>query len=297
MGTRVRIVFYAESAEIACKAAFAEIAAVDTAMSDYKPESEISRLSREAGKGPQPVSEALYAVLQAAQRTAELSGGAFDVTIGPLVRLWRRSRDEGRLPLPEEIRAAKDLVDYRKLLLDPVKRTVTLEKPGMLLDVGGIAKGYGCDRALAALASLGIHRAMVDAGGGMALGDPPPGAPGWKIGMIGDSHRMLILSRCGVATAGDLEQFVEIDGIRYSHIMDPVTGVGLTNRAMATVIARNGLLADAFDTPICILGAERGFRMVSHEPGTEAWTRSDHRRPAETAGFAKFTAEREPSPK
>jgi thiamine biosynthesis lipoprotein len=294
MGTRVRIVFYAESAERARKAAFAEIAAIDAAMSDYKPESEISRLSRAAGKGPQPVSEALYAVLQAAQRTSELSGGAFDVTIGPLIRLWRRSRDERRLPLPEEIRAAKNLVDYRKLLLDPVKRTATLEKPGMLLDVGGIAKGYGCDRALAALASLGVHRAMVDAGGGMALGDPPPGAPGWKIGMIGDSHRMLILSRCAVATAGDLEQFVEIDGVRYSHIVDPVTGVGLTNRAMATVIARNGLLADAFDTPLCILGAERGFRMVLREPGTEAWIRSDRRHPAETPGFSRFTAERDP---
>src|SRR5689334_5866478 len=126
MGTAVRVVFYAPSAELADrgrKAAFAVMKDVDDLMSDYKPESELSRLSRAAGKGPQPVSQPLFEVLQASVRTAELSEGTFDVTIGPLIRLWRRSRKEQKLPSPEEVRAAKALVDYRKLVLDPAKRT------------------------------------------------------------------------------------------------------------------------------------------------------------------------------
>jgi thiamine biosynthesis lipoprotein len=294
MGTAVRVVFYAPSAELADrgrKAAFAVMKDVDDLMSDYKPESELSRLSRAAGKGPQPVSQPLFEVLQASLRTAELSEGTFDVTIGPLIRLWRRSRKELKLPSPEEVRAAKALVDYRKLVLDPAKRTAELRMEGMILDLGGIAKGYACDRALAALKELGITRALVDTGGGMALGDPPPDKPGWRIGMLGDSSRLLVLRNCGVSTSGDVEQFVEIDGKRYSHIIDPATGLGLTNQAMATVIAPTGLISDALDTPICILGPERGLRMASSQKGVEAWTQwveNRRRKRAESPGFARY---------
>jgi len=296
MGTAVRVVLYASSPELAergRKAAFAVMKEVDDLMSDYKPESELSRLSRAAGKGPQPVSAALFDVLEASIRTAELSQGTFDVTIGPLIRLWRRSRKEIRLPSPEEIRAAQALVDYRKLALDRTKRTAELRQEGMILDLGGIAKGYACDRALAALKQLRITRALVDTGGGMALGDPPPDKPGWRIGMLGDSSRVLVLKNCGVSTSGDVEQFVEIDGKRYSHIIDPATGLGLTNQAMATVIAPTGLQSDALDTPICILGPERGLKMASGQPGVEAWTQwveNRRRKRAETPGFKAYEA-------
>jgi len=294
MGTKVRIILYApfpEKAELGRKAAFLMVKLVDQLMSDYQPESELSRLSRAAGRGPQPVTRELFEVLQASVRTAELSDGAFDITAGPLVKLWRRSRKEGKLPAPEEIRAAQALVDYRKLVLDPAKRTAELRQEGMQLDVGGIAKGYACDRALAALKGCGIPCALVDTGGGMALGDPPPGKPGWRIGMLGDPSRVLVLSNCGISTAGDVEQFVEIDGKRYSHIIDPATGLGLTNRAMATVISPDGLTSDALDTPICILGAERGLKMASSQKGVEAWTQwieNRIRKRAETPGFQRY---------
>jgi thiamine biosynthesis lipoprotein len=294
MGTTVRLVLYAptpEQAERGRLAAFAVMKDVDDLMSDYKPGSELSRLSRSAGRGPQPVSPPLFEVLQASVRAAELSGGAFDVTAGPLVKLWRRSRKERKLPSAEELRSARALVDYRRLVLDPAKRTAELLQEGMQLDLGGIAKGYACDRALAALHGLGIRRALVDTGGGMALGDPPPGKPGWRIGMLGDSSRVLVLSNCGISTAGDVEQFVEIDGKRYSHIIDLATGLGLTNQAMATVLAPNGLTSDALDTPVCILGAERGLTMLSREKGVEAWTQwieSGRRKRAETPGFSRF---------
>jgi thiamine biosynthesis lipoprotein len=296
MGTAVRVVLYASSPELAergRKAAFAVMKEVDDLMSDYKPESELSRLSRAAGKGPQPVSQALFDVLEASIRTAELSQGTFDVTIGPLIRLWRRSRKELQLPSPEEIRAAQALVDYRKLSLDRTKRTAELRQEGMILDLGGIAKGYACDRALAVLKELRLSRALIDTGGGMALGDPPPDKPGWRIGMLGDSSRVLVLKNCGVSTSGDVEQFVEIDGKRYSHIIDPATGLGLTNQAMATVIAPTGLQSDALDTPICILGPERGLKMASGQPGVEAWTQwveNRRRKRAETPGFKAYEA-------
>jgi thiamine biosynthesis lipoprotein len=299
MGTRVRVVFYAaspEQADAGRKATFAVMKQVDDLMSDYKPDSELSRLSAAAGKGPQPVSQPLFDVLQSSLDTAVASDGTFDITVGPLVRLWRRSRKERKLPSPEEVAAAKALVDYRKLRLNPAARTAELLLPGMVLDLGGIAKGYACDKGIEALRHLGISRALVDTGGGMALGDPPPDKKGWRIGMLGDSSKILELSNCGVSTSGDIEQFVEIDGKRYSHIIDPATGLGLTNQAMATVIAKDGLTSDALDTPICILGAERGLKMAAAH-GAEAWTQwidGKKRRREQTAGFARYVVPDEP---
>jgi len=299
MGTTVRVVLYAPTPELAERgrtAAFDVMRQVDDLMSDYKPDSELSRLSAAAGKGPRPVSQALYDVLESSRWTAAASDGAFDITVGPLVRLWRRSRKEGKLPTPAEVQAAKALVGIDQLALDPGRRTAELRKPGMILDLGGIAKGYACDKALAALRALGITRALVDTGGGMALGDPPPDKAGWRIGMLGDSSKILQLSNCGVSTSGDVEQFVEIDGVRYSHVINPETGLGLTNQAMATVVAKDGLTSDALDTPICILGAERGLKMAAAN-GVEAWTQwveGGRRHRAETRGFARFLAPDEP---
>jgi len=295
MGTKVRVIFYASTPEQAKQgriAAFAVMKEVDDLMSDYKPDSELSRLNRAAGKGPQSVSLPLFEVLEASIRTAEMSDGAFDITAGPLVKLWRRTRKERKLPGADEIAAAKALVDYRRLLLDRGRRTAELKTEGMALDLGGIAKGYACDRAIRALKSRGITRALVDTGGGMALGDPPPEKPGWRIGMLGDASRILVLSNCGVSTSGDVEQFVEIDGKRYSHIIDLATGLGLTNQAMATVIAPDGLTSDALDTPICILGSDRGLKMASSQKGVEAWTQwieNGRRKRAETPGFARYS--------
>ncbi len=292
MGTPCRVVFYAadsDQAERARRAAFAELAAVDERMSDYRQDSELSLLCARAGSGPVPVSEPLFDVLSAARRFSELSGGAFDVTVGPLVALWRQARREGRLPEPGALREALERTGWRKLALDPAARTVRLERPGMRLDVGGIAKGYACDRALAALARLGIRRAMVDTGGGMAIGEPPPGRPGWRIQVADQSSKVLVLAGRGVATSGDWERYVEIDGVRYSHIVDPATGVGLTNRILVTVVAPDGMSADALSTALSVLGPERGLRLAEDLPGVEAWMRwreGGAVRSAQTSGFA-----------
>jgi thiamine biosynthesis lipoprotein len=274
MGGTVRIVLYADGAgraERAARDAFEAVAAVDRDMSDYKPESELSRLSDAAGAGARPVSEPLFEVLEAGDRIAARSDGAFDVTVGPLVQLWRKARRERRLPAPDEIEAARRLVGHALLHLDAGARTARLERAGMRLDLGGIAKGYACDRALRALAAHGIRRAMVDGEGDLALGDPPPGRDAWRIQIVNHPELVLRLARCGVATSGDSERFVEIGGRRYSHIVDPRTGIGLEGMSLATVVASDGKTADALATAVSVLGPERGLALAGSLPGVSAW--------------------------
>ena len=289
MATPCEIKLFATSerkAKEAAAEAYSEIAAIDLAMNDWKTDSEISRLSGTSGREVR-VSDRLYEVLEASLSYSELSGGAFDITVGPVVRLWRKSRTERKLPPVEDLSRALEGVDYRHLRLDPVKRTARLGVAGMSLDVGGIAKGYACDRALAILKRHGIPHAMVNTGGGMALGDPPPGEKGWKIGLA-DTDDVLILSRCGVATSGDWERFVVIDGVRYSHIVDPRTGLGLTNRALVAVVAPTGMAADALTKGVMIPGPERGMKLIEGLPGTHAWMRWEEDGRTRTVQTSRF---------
>ncbi len=286
MGSPCRIVLYApdaHSAQAAAAAAFAEIAAIDASMSDWKAGSELSRLneSREA-----LVSDRLFEVLSIALRIAEGTGGAYDPTLGAAVEAWR----EARIPGEEERKEILSKVGWRHLRLDPAKRRARIEKPGVRLDLGGIAKGYAADRALAALARRGVRSALVDLGGDLSLGDPPPGAEGWRVSIGGKGSGILLLRNRGVATSGDAEKSLEIGGVRYSHILDPRTGVGLPGGAQATVVAPNATLADALATAVCVLGPEAGRTTAASIPGVEARVRAGEWE-AETAGFAALLAE------
>ncbi len=292
MATPCRIKLYAASQEEAERAkadAYAEIAAIDEAMNDYNPASEISRLSRAAGEGPILISARLFEVLEASLRYSRLSNGAFDITVGPVVQLWRRARGTKRLPEREELNVELSRVGWRQLSLDPVARTARLDTPWMALDVGGIAKGYACDRALAVLARHGITRAMVDAGGGIALGDPPPDKAGWSI-QLADTDDVLLLSNCGVATSGDWERFVVIDGKRYSHVVDPGTGLGLTTRALVAVVAPTGMAADALTKCVMIPGPVLGMKLIEGLPSTHAWMRWEDGPEVRTVRSSRFNA-------
>ncbi|MBL8794419.1 MAG: FAD:protein FMN transferase [Planctomycetia bacterium] len=279
MGTRFKIVLYAPdeaTANAAAKAAFQRIADLDATMSDYRVSSELMQLCRKAGGEPVTVSDDLYRVLAKAQEFSKLSDGAFDVTISPLVRLWRLARRTQQLPNAEDLAKAKALVGYQHMKLDAAARTVHLLKTGMLLDLGGIAKGYAADAALAVLKKHGITRALVAAGGDIAVSGPPPDAGGWKIGIQplegsdAEPSRYLLLKDAAVSTSGDAEQFVVIDGKRYSHIVDPKTGLGLLGRMSVTVVAPNGLTADALAKIPSVLGAERGLALVEQIDGVAA---------------------------
>src|SRR5262245_40000491 len=277
MGTRFRIVLYAAddaAANRAAKAAFARIAELDGSMSDYRATSELMQLCAKAGGEPIKVSDDLFTVLEKAQEIARLSDGAFDVSVGPVVRLWRIARRTQKLPDKEALDKALALVGYRNIKFDPKNHTVQLAKPGMLLDLGGIAKGYAADAALAVLKKRGIDRALVAAGGDVAVSNPPPAAEGWKVGIQpvagGDPRRYLLLKDAAVSTSGDFEQFVVIDGKRYSHIVDPKTGLGLVGRISVTVVAKNGLNSDPLAKVPCILGAQKGLAIIDGLEGVAA---------------------------
>ncbi len=270
MGTQFRIVVWSAdeaTAKQASQAAFRRVADLNGSMSDYLPESELMRLCKKAGGPAVPVSPDLFAVLTRAAEISRITDGNFDVTVGPVVRLWRRSRRSQLLPADKELAAAKALVDYRLLELNPVSRTARLAKPGMMLDLGGIAKGYTAEAAQAVLKQHDIARALVAAGGDIAVSGPPPGKPGWEIGIARAPGEptdgpTLILHDCGVSTSGDAEQYVEIGGKRYSHIVDPRTGLGLTDSWQVTVIAPNATTSDGMTKVLCILGPERGLNAV-----------------------------------
>jgi thiamine biosynthesis lipoprotein len=282
MGVDVRIVVYAptqQKAETACAAAFERFAALDACMSDYRSDSELMRLCDKAGGPPVPISHDLFVVLQRSQEVAERTDGAFDVTCSPLVRLWRKARKTHILPEPADIERTRKLVGWRNLRLDAQHRTAQLLLPGMQLDLGGIGKGYADDCAQQALKRYGITRALVEAGGDIVVTDPPPGAKGWRIQVSnagnGEKSPILQFANCAVSTSGDTEQFVDIGGKRYSHIIDPRTGQALTDRIAVTIIARDGLTSDGLSTAVSVLGEERGQALVGAYRGAKAYIRHD----------------------
>ena len=261
MGLDFRMTLYAPdetTARAAAAAAYARIAELNQVLSDYDPDSELSRLSQSSGTGEwRTVSPDLWRVLEAGQLLAQQSGGAFDLTVGPSVNLWRRARRQHALPSPELLSEMRARVGYTNLLLEARQRRAQLTRADMRLDAGGIAKGYALDEALVVLRRYGIRRAMIHAGGDMIFGQPPPGRAGWLVELPGTgltNPPVLSLAHQALATSGDLSQFIEINGVRFSHIVDPRTGIGLTNRTLVNVIAPHGLTADALATAFSVLG-------------------------------------------
>lgn len=281
MGVRARVVLYAPdqaAAEKAGRAAFDRIAFLEQVMSDYRPDSEIMRLCAQAGGQPVKVSPELLFILQQSRELARRSDGAFDPTVGPVVKLWRKARKSGVLPTQPEIDAAKSLVGWYKMRIDPKTSTVQLMTPGMQLDLGGIAKGYACSEAQRVLKEQEITSALVEMGGDIVVSGPPPGKKGWDIEVLNAdaAHKQAVLSNVGISSSGDTEQFVEIGGVRYSHIVNPKTGFGLTDRIAVTIIAPNGATSDGLSTAVSVLGAKRGHALARTFPGVSAYIRSAH---------------------
>ncbi|MBI4323869.1 MAG: FAD:protein FMN transferase [Chloroflexi bacterium] len=280
MGLPFRIVLYAPdrpTADVAAAAAFQRIQQLNDTLSDYETDSELSQLSRTSGQGQEvPVSNDLWLVLSRAQDLAKRSGGAFDVTVGPCVNLWRKARREKKMPDPARLAQARQAVSYTRAHLDPKRQTVQLLVPDMRLDLGGIAKGYAVDEALKVLRRLGLSRALVAGGGDMAVGDPPPGKKGWRIELApfdatnAPPARFVLLTHAAIATSGDLFQRLEIDGKRYSHLVDPRTGIGLTDHSLVSVIAPDCITADSLTKVVSVLGPEKGLKFIEHTPKVAA---------------------------
>ncbi len=279
MATTFRIALYADSkerAEKAVDAAFLRIASLNGIYSDYEPNSELMELCNAGHDKPFKASTELLSIIARGSEIARQTDGAFDLTAGNLTRLWRRTRRLRQLPPEDRLRQALKATDWMAVEVDEAKSTIALKKPGMLLDLGGIAKGRAADDALRILKGHGIEKALVTAGGDMAVGAPPPGEDAWEVKLrvftpTGTEEKMetVRVKSCGVSTSGDLYQFVEIGGVRYSHIVSPKTGLGLQERIACTVIAPDCTTSDALATAMCVLGPGRG-RGVAQRLGVQA---------------------------
>ena len=304
MGTFTRIIAVAadaDTAERCIEAAFAEIEDIEDLMSDYKIDSEISRLNREGFARPVAVSKSTYEVLQKSVEFGRISDGAFDVTVGPLEDLWRSAAEAGAVPTEAELAEARLKVGYGKLILDANEMSVRFAAGGMRVDLGGIAKGYAIDKAVGAMQNSGAAGGMVDIGGDIrCFGLPPEGQNKWRIGvqdarvsrgdMSGEVMMVLEVGDAAVATSGDYRRFVVIGGRKYSHIINAKTGYGSDELTSVTIISRNAADADALATAVNVMGTEKGLALIEATPETEAIviTSPPEHKLIKTSGADKF---------
>ena len=282
LGVQVRILVFAEKQEHAIQAvtaAFERIKALEDIFSNYRPHSELNVLTTEAYNKWKEPSEELFFVLTESLAFSNQTNGAFDITLGPLIELWKETQQTQRLPDLADINEARRQTGWTSIQLEEETGQVQISKQGLQLDLGGIAKGYILDEALSTLTEHGIKSAMIEAGGDLIVSDPPPGKSGWKIDVpfAPAGHPVVTVASSlqykAIATSGDTEQFVEIDGRRYSHIVDPNTGLGTTSRRMATVIAPSGIIADKFATALTVMDDVAADSLLKENPDVMAYIR------------------------
>jgi thiamine biosynthesis lipoprotein len=278
MGTLVEIKLVAStpgSAKAAFEAAFLEFGRIERLMSFQSASSELERINQAAGGEPVVVSSELLRLIRQAKHYAEVTNGAFDISVGPLIKLWGFDNEQHRLPEAEEINKALPLVDFSAIITSEQPPAVKLTRAGMSLDLGAIAKGYAVDRALEILRRQGITAAIVNAGGDVkAMGKKPDGRR-WNIGIAHprQSGRILASLRVdnqAVVTSGDYERFFIEQGVRYHHILDPKSGRPARGCQSVTVVAEKALAADALATGIFVLGPEKGLELIERLPDAEA---------------------------
>jgi thiamine biosynthesis lipoprotein len=282
MGSAYAIVAYGTEAGTlaeAAEAALDEVDRIDRLMSHYKPESPLSRLNREAGRGPVAVEAELFDFIAESLRYGRESDGAFDITVGPLMKAWGFFRGEGRLPKESELAEVKGRIGYRHIVLDAAAKAIRFERPGMELDLGGIAKGYAVDRAVAVLREKGVAAALVSAGGSTIYGlGVPPGADAWEVTVQDPVHASrtalaVALKDRALSVSGSYEKSFEVDGVRYSHIMDPRTARPVPNVLGVAVVTNTGTAGDALDNVLFVQGVEAGSAYLENHvgPDSEAW--------------------------
>lgn len=275
MGSRCTITLYADteaSAAQAAERAFDTIAAIEEILSDYRPNSEAMRVTTQPVGSRITISSTLTEVLSRSQSFYERSNGALDPTVGRFTHLWRAAKRAQRIPSDQELDSARPSVGFDLVDLDAANNRVRFLQPDMILDFGAIGKGYAADEALQSLRDDGFPNAMVDMGGDLALGDPPPDQPkGWRISVQpGNSAEWSTpIHNAAVATSGDLERHYEHAGVRYSHILDPRTGRGITAPRAVTVIAADATTADAAASIVSVLGAPAIEQLQARFPGIQ----------------------------
>ncbi|MEO8257644.1 MAG: FAD:protein FMN transferase [Acidobacteriota bacterium] len=274
MGTSVQVKAIGGDAggrRAAINEAFAAMAEVDRLMSNYRSDSELTRLNREAASGPVVVSEPLWRVIEAAQRVSAMSDGAFDVTVGPLVRLWGFRDKTPHLPSPTELEGVRPLVGYRGLTLDATRHTVRFARAGMEIDLGGIAKGFAVEIAADVLRRRGLS-GLVDAGGNQYMLGTPTGKTLWTVGIkdpdaAGRLLGVVEVHDGSVSTSADYANFLVASGRTYGHLLDPRTLQPSSASLSATIVSADGTLADAMSKAAFILGPKQGLALIDATPG------------------------------
>ncbi len=268
LGVPVRLVLFSDDsarARIAARSAFDRIAAIDAALSDYRPDSDLRLLEHAAADTLVPISDDLFVALSLALKIARETDGAFDPAAGALTRLWRAARDRGGIPDSAAVVDAHARGGWQRVGLDTARRAARLPR-GLQLDFGGIGKGYALQMAFDLLRTRGITQALLEAGGDIVVGDAPPGADGWEI-VTGDAQEPpRYLVNAALSTSGSTEQFVEVEGRRYSHVIDPRTGWAVTHTDEVSVIASDGVYADALSTAFNVLGRDRALALADRWP-------------------------------
>jgi thiamine biosynthesis lipoprotein len=276
MGTIFKIICYAreeDKAENTVMTAFKIIDSLNLVFSDYLPGSELNQLCEQSGSGKYvKVSKALYDIIKISKHWSRISYGSFDITVGPYTQLWRRASRLEKLPQKEQLASASLSVGYKYIKIKRFLQEILLEKPGMQLDLGGIAQGYTSDLIYKFMCESNIPICLVDAGGDIYTGSAPPGKKGWRIAFedLEKNNKNIILNNSAITTSGDLYHHFDFEGVRYSHILDPSTGIGITIPRTVTIMAQNATTADAVSKILSVCGPEKGFRITKKIKGINA---------------------------
>lgn len=272
MASPFTIILYAEDSTKAKSLSVRCFSLVDSLVnifSDYIPDSELNRLCASAGIGvPFKCSRALFEILELSKEAYSRSEGTFDITIGPLSRLWRESRKSKIFPDSALVKEKLQLIGFHNIQIDQKSRTVVLSKKGMQLDLGGIAQGYIAQHVIDFLKSQKIDNALVDVSGDIVCIGRPPGTNGWTVALsvpYNDNEllsKQLLITDGAVTTSGDKFQFLEYNGRRYSHVIDPFTGYGVTTQRTVTVVAKDGTLADWLTKACGLLPISKAKRLA-----------------------------------
>jgi thiamine biosynthesis lipoprotein len=274
MGSTFNLIFFhtdsAEAVQIANQC-FLIVDSLNNIFSDYSSESEVGKLALQTNQPDIKVSDKLFSMIVRSKDAWERSGKTFDITIGALTQLWRKAKKENRFPSDSEVKVAKDFTGFNNVIINEDSRTISFKKPGIRFDFGGIVPGYAAQRVIDFLKSKNINIALADASGDIVMGDAPLGKEGWTIGINLPENaneiwdKKLELKNFAVSTSGDVYRYTIHNGIKYSHIIDPKTGYGVTSQRNVTVITKYGADADWLATACSILPIKKALALAKKE--------------------------------